>query len=185
MPAELAFLPKYVKPYRIAENSRSWDDTKLRGARMGDGRIQVAMGNRELSGKYWNFPMILQGIKEREPAMALLRRAFLENGWTLVKDWPDALLFHYAKSDTEAWLVTGPGDAERAGLEMFVIAPPPVSLTFPPPSATPEKLDPKSAGDFPFLASFPGSRFRGSKLDPDPYLVTIKDVGQPELVATG
>ena len=183
LPKELVFLPKYCQPYHIADGSRSWEDTKLRGARFGDNRIQAAMNNQELSGRYWNFALILAGAKTREAVIEILKRSFLENGWTLFKEWPDTLLWHYTQGGIQAWAITGTGDQERGRLEMFEIAPPPVSLTLTPPSALPEKLD--AAGDFPFLTKFPGSTFRVIKNDANPFSVTLQAVGQPEMVATG
>ena len=94
------------------------------------------------------------------------------------------MFLHYQKNGVEAWAQTDPLGAERAAVDMIEIAPTPFKFTLTPPSATPETVN-ASAGDFPWLAPLPGSKFRGSAPDPAPFYVPIKGASEPELVASG
>src|ERR1017187_1507747 len=95
---------------------------------------------------------------------AIIKPAFLANGWTAVHEWSAGgieLFLHYQKDGVEAWAETDPRGAERAYVDIVEIAPMPFKFALTPPSATPEPVNP-AAGDFPWLGSLPGSRFRSS-----------------------
>jgi outer membrane protein OmpA-like peptidoglycan-associated protein len=180
IPAELSFLNKVGKPYRITYEP--WTEMKMPdGDRGGNGIGKV------LRGKHWQFPVIVPGAMTQNAIWAIIKPAFLANGWTPVHEWSTGgieLFLHYQKDGVEAWATTGPGDPERAGVDMIEIAPMPFKFTLTPPSATPEPVNP-AKGDFPWLGPLPGSRFRSSAPDPAPFYVAIKGANEPELVASG
>ena len=178
IPAELAFLNKLGKPYRITYEP--WTE------------LQIPQGNRGMNGvgkvvrgKHWQFPVIVTGSMTGDAVWAIIKPAFLANGWTAVHEWSAGgieLFLHYQKDGVEAWAETDPSP-ERASVEIVEIAPMPFSFTLTPPSATPEPVNP-AAGDFPWLGPLPGSRFRSSAPDPAPFYVAIKGANEPELVAS-
>jgi OOP family OmpA-OmpF porin len=180
IPAELAFLNKIGKPYRITYEP--WTE------------LQIPQGNRGMGGvgkvargKHWQFPVIVAGAMTGDAVWAIVKPAFLANGWTAVHEWSAGgieLFLHYQKDGVEAWAETDPSGAERASVEIVEIAPMPFKFTLAPPSATPEKVDP-NAGDFPWLGPLPGSKFRSSAADTAPFYVPIKGASEPELVASG
>jgi outer membrane protein OmpA-like peptidoglycan-associated protein len=138
-------------------------------------------------GKHWQFPVIVPGTKDSDAVWAIMKPAFLKNGWTTVREWTAGgrlLWLHYTKDGVEAWALLGTGDPERAGMEMAEIAPLPVTLSLAAPAATPEVITP-AAGDFPYLGPIPGSRLRSGAADPAPFWVTPKGASQGELVAPG
>ena len=103
-------------------------------------------------GKHWQFPVIVDGAMTDEAVWAIIKPAFLANGWTAVHEWSAGgieLFLHYQKDGVEAWAETDPSP-ERASVEMVEIAPMPFKFTLTPPSATPEPVNP-NAGDFPWL----------------------------------
>jgi outer membrane protein OmpA-like peptidoglycan-associated protein len=180
MPPELTFLYKVGKPYRV--NYEPWAE------------VMMPTGDRGLNGvgklargKHWEFPVILPGAETGDAIWGVIKPAFLNNGWTISHEWSAGgrlLLLHYQKDGVEAWALTGPGDPERAGVEMVEIAPMPFKFTLTPPAATPEPVKADS-GDFPWLGPLPGSKFRSSVPDNAPFYVAIKDSNDPELVAPG
>jgi len=177
IPPELAFLNKLGKPYRITYEP--WTE------------MQIPQGNRGMDGvgkvvrgKHWQFPVIVAGAMTPEAVWAIVKPAFLADGWTAVHEWSSGgieLLLHYQKDGVEAWADIYPSP-ERAVVDTVEIAPIPFTFTLKPPSATPEPVNP-AAGDFPWLGPLPGSKFRSSVLDTDPFRVSIKDVTEKELVA--
>ena len=178
IPPELAFLNKVGKPYRITYEP--WAEMQFPDKDRGNtGRLA--------RGKHWQFPVIVPGAMNQAAIWAIIKPAFLANGWTTVYEWSAGgleLFVHYQKDGVEAWATTGPGDPERAGVDMIEVAPIPFKFTLTPPSATPEPVD-AAKGDFPWLGPLPGSKFRGSSQDPAPFYVAIKGANEPELVATG
>jgi len=180
IPPELSFLNKVGKPYRITYEP--WTEMQMPdGDRGGNGVGKV------VRGKHWQFPVIVPGAMTQPAIWAVIKPAFLANGWTAVHEWSAGgleLFLHYQKDGVEAWATTGPGDPERAGVDMIEIAPMPFKFTLVPPSATPELVNPGS-GDFPWLGPLPGSKFRSSASDSAPFYVAIKGANEPELVASG
>jgi outer membrane protein OmpA-like peptidoglycan-associated protein len=180
IPAELSFLNKVGKPYRITYEP--WTEMKMPDGDRGGGGV-----GKVLRGKHWQFPVIVPGAMTQNAIWAIIKPAFLANGWTAVHEWSAGgieLFLHYQKDGVEAWATTGPGDPERAGVDMIEIAPMPFKFTLTPPSATPEPVNP-AKGDFPWMGSLPGSKFRSSAPDPAPFYVAIKGANEPELVASG
>ncbi len=179
LPAELAFLYKVGKPYRITYEP--WTELQIPQGNRGSGGV-----GKVARGKHWEFPVIVTGAMTQDAIWAVIKPAFLANGWTSVHEWSAGgieLYLHYQKDGVEAWATTGPGDPERAGVDMVEIAPMPFTFTLTAPSATPEPVNP-AAGDFPWLGPLPGSRFRSSAPDPAPFYVAIKGASEPELVAS-
>ena len=179
LPPELKFLYTAGKPYRMVYEP--WVEIQMPDGFRGDNGV-----GKIVRGKHWQFPMVIAG-KDSSACYALVKSAFLSNGWTTVHEWTTGgsmLFFHYNQNGVEAYAITGSGDPERAGVDMVELAPPPFTFTLNPPAATPEQISPTS-GDFPFLTPLPGSKFRSSAPDPTPYTVTPKGASQPELVAPG
>ena len=178
IPAELNFLNKVGKPYRITYEP--WTEMQMPG---GDRGIGIG---KLVRGKHWDFPVIVPGARTQDAIWAIIKPAFLNNGWTSVHEWSTGgimMFLHYQKDGVEAWATTGPGEAERAGVEIVEIAPMPFKFTLTPPAAKPEPVN-ATAGDFPWLGPLPGSKFRSSAVDPAPFYVDIKGASAPELVAT-
>ena len=177
IPAELSFLNKIGKPYRITYEP--WTEIKIpQGNDGGFGKM--------VRGKHWQFPVIITGAITREAVWAIVKPAFLANGWTAVHEWPRSIemFLHYQKDGVEAWADTDTQGNERDSVEIVEIAPMPFKFTLTAPSATPEPVDP-AAGDFPWLGPLPGSKFRSSAPDTAPFYVPIKGASVPELVASG
>jgi outer membrane protein OmpA-like peptidoglycan-associated protein len=137
-------------------------------------------------GKHWRLWGDLDDSKQGPNSWNYLKPAFLENGWTVVKDnQPDggaSGIVHYLQNGVEAWAtvdITG----TRVEVQMIEIAPVPVTLTLKAPASTPEKMD-AHKGDFPYLGPMPGSNFQGGAPDPDPFWVTPKG-GDREMIASG
>jgi outer membrane protein OmpA-like peptidoglycan-associated protein len=180
IPAELSFLNKLGKPYRITYEP--WTEMQMPTGNYGNGGA-----GKMVRGKHWQFPVIVPGAMTENAVWAIIKPAFLANGWTAVHEWSAGgimMFLHYQKNGVEAWAQTDPLGAERAAVDMIEIAPTPFKFTLTPPSATPETVN-ASAGDFPWLAPLPGSKFRGSAPDPAPFYVPIKGASEPELVASG
>lgn len=180
LPAELQFLYKYGQPYRMTYEP--WAEIQMPPGPWGDngvGKLQ--------RGKHWQFPVIVPGAKDGDAVWAIMKPAFLNNGWTTVREWKAGgllLWMHYQKDGIDAWALLGTGDPERAGVEMVETAPLPFAFTLVEPAAVPETVS-ATTGDFPYLGPLPGSKFRNSSADPAPFWVTPKGASQPEMVASG
>jgi len=151
IPAELSFLNKVGKPYRITYEP--WTELQIpQGNRGMDGVGKIARG------KHWQFPVIIPGAVTGDAVWAIVKPAFLANGWTAVHEWSAGgieLFLHYQKDGVEAWAETDTNGVERASVDIVEIAPMPFKFALMAPSAKPEPVDPK-AGDFPWLAPLPG-----------------------------
>jgi len=148
------------------------------------GRGEGGVG-KVVRGKHWQFPVIVSGATTPEAVWAIVKPAFLANGWTAVHEWSAGgieLFLHYQKNGVEAWAETDPSP-ERASVDIVEIAPMPFNFTLTAPSATPEPVNP-NAGNFPWLGPLPGSKFSRSTLDTAPFYVDIKGASEPELVAS-
>ena len=178
MPPELAFLTKVGKPYRITYEP--WTEMQIpQGNRGMDGVGKIARG------KHWQFPVIVTGAMNSDAVWAIIKPAFLANGWTPVHEWSSGgieTFLHYQKGGIEAWAAADPLGPERAEVDMVEIAPIPFQFTLPAPAAKPEPVDP-NMGDFPWLAPLPGWQFRSSIADTDPFRVSITGATDMELVA--
>jgi OmpA-OmpF porin, OOP family len=177
IPAELSFLNKIGKPYRITYEP--WTEMQIpQGNRGSDGVGKV------VRGKHWQFPVIVSGGTTADAVWAIVKPAFLANGWTAVHEWSSGgieLFLHYQKDGVEAWAETDPSP-ERASVEVVEVAPIPFTFTLKPPAATPEPVN-ATAGDFPWLGPLPGWQFRSSVADTDPFRVPITGAAELELVA--
>ena len=123
LPHELKFLYQAGKPYRMVYEP--WAEIQMPGGDRGSNGL-----GKIVRGKHWEFPMVIAG-KDRDACYALVKSAFLSNGWTTVHEWTagGVLLFlHYNQNGVEAYAVTGSGDPERAGVEMVELAPLPIHL---------------------------------------------------------
>jgi len=177
IPAELQFLNKLGKPYRITYEP--WTEMQIPTGNYGSGGI-----GKMARGKHWQFPVIVTGAMTPEAVWAIAKPAFLANGWTIVHEWSAGglvLFVHYQKDGVEAWAEAYPSP-ERVVVEVVEIAPIPFTFTLKPPAATPEPVN-ATAGNFPWLGPLPGWQFRSSVADPDPFRVALTGVTEPELVA--
>ena len=178
IPAELAFLNTVGKPYRITYEP--WTEMQLPTGNYGSGGV-----GKMVRGKHWEFPVIVTGAMTDAAVWAIIKPAFLANGWTAVHEWSAGgimMFLHYQKDGVEAWAQADPNGPERASVDFVEIAPIPFTFTLKPPSATAEPVNP-NAGDFPWLAPLPGWQFRSSVADSDPFRVSITGAAEPELVA--
>jgi uncharacterized protein (DUF697 family) len=133
IPAELGFLNKIGKPYRITYEP--WTEIQIPGGDRGSGGV-----GKVVRGKHWQFPVIVPGAMTEDAVWAIIKPAFLANGWTAVHEWSAGgimLFLHYQKDGVEAWAETDPRGAERASVEIVEIAPKPFKFTHTAPSATP------------------------------------------------
>jgi len=179
IPAELSFLNKIGKPYRITYEP--WTELQIPEGNRGMGGV-----GKVVRGKHWQFPVIVAGAMTEGAVWAIIKPAFLANGWTAVHEWSAGgimLYLHYQKDGVEAWAETDPSP-ERASVDIIEIAPMPFKFTLTVPSSTPEPVNP-SSGDFPWLAPLPGSKFRSSAPESAPFYVSVKGANEPELVASG
>jgi OmpA-OmpF porin, OOP family len=180
IPPELNFLNKLGTPYHITYEP--WTE------------LQIPQGNSGMNGvgkiargKHWQFPVIVPGAVTPTAVWAIIKPAFLANGWTSVHEWTSGgleLFIHYQKNGVEAWAETDTQGIERAAVDIVEIAPMPFNFMLVAPSATPEPVDPNK-GDFPWLGPLPGSKYRSSVPDTVPFYVDIAGASEPELVATG
>ena len=178
IPAELTFLSNIGKPYRITYEP--WTEMQMPEGNYGNGGI-----GKMVHGKHWQFPVIVSGAMTGDAVWAIIKPAFLANGWTVGHEWSAGglLMFvHYQKDGVEAWVQTDPLGAERAEVDIVEIAPIPFTFTLKPPAATPEPVS-ATAGDFPWLGPLPGWQFRSSVADTDPFRVPITGAAELELVA--
>ena len=178
IPAELSFLNKLGKPYRITYEP--WTEMRIPSGFRGDGGV-----GKVVRGKHWQFPVILTGIETQDAIWALVKPAYLANGWTSVHEWTSGgimMLAHYQKDGVEAWAVVEPRGPERTTVDMVEMAPMPFKFALTAPSATPEMVKAES-GDIPWLGPLPGTKFRSSALDTDPFYIPIKGTSDRELVA--
>jgi hypothetical protein len=155
LPAELSFISKVGKPHRITYES--WAEMQMPKGNYGSGGL-----GKMVRGKHWEFPVIVSGDMTENAVWAIIKPAFLANGWTAVHEWSAGgilLFLDYQKDGVEAWAQTDPCGAAQAGGDIIESAPMPFTFTFKQPAATPEAVN-TTAGDFPWLGSQPGSRFR-------------------------
>ena len=177
IPAELSFLNNLGKPYNITYEP--WTEMQMPTGNYGNGGI-----GKMVRGKHWQFPVIVAGAETPEAVWAIVKPAFLANGWTTVHEWSAGgivMFVHYQKDGVEAWAEAYPSP-ERAVVEIVEAAPIPFNFTLTAPSAKPEPVDPDK-GDFPWLSPLPGWQFRSSVADSDPFRVPLTGVTEPELVA--
>lgn len=180
IPAELSFLNKIGKPYHITYEP--WTELQIPEGNSGMNGI-----GKVARGKHWQFPVIVTGAVTPEAVWAIVKPAFLANGWTTAHEWTSGgleLFLHYQKNGVEAWAETDTQGIERASVDIVEIAPMPFTFTLAAPSATPEPVS-ATAGDFPWLKPLPGSKYRSSVLDTAPFYVDIKGAPESELVASG
>jgi OmpA-OmpF porin, OOP family len=178
IPAELAFISKVGKPYHITYEP--WTEMQIPQGNSGSGGV-----GKVVRGKHWQFPVIVTGATTPEAVWAIVKPAFLANGWTAVHDWTSGgleLFIHYQKGGVEAWAETDTQGNERASVDIVEIAPMPFTFALKEPAAIPEPVS-ATAGDFPWLGPLPGSKFRSSVLDTDPFRVNITGAAELELVA--
>ena len=102
IPAELAFLNKLGKPYHITYEP--WTEMQIPQGNRGMGGV-----GKVVRGKHWQFPVIISGAMTPEAVWAIVKPAFLANGWTAVHEWTSGgleLFIHYQKDGVEAWAET-------------------------------------------------------------------------------
>ena len=104
IPAELSFLNKIGKPYRITYEP--WTELQIPQGNRGMGGV-----GKVVRGKHWQFPVIVTGAMTADAVWAIIKPAFLANGWTAVHEWSAGgieLFLHYQKDGVEAWAETDP-----------------------------------------------------------------------------
>lgn len=99
IPAELSFLNTVGKPYRITYEP--WTEMQIPQGNRGMGGV-----GKVARGKHWQFPVIVTGAMTPEAVWAIVKPAFLANGWTVLHEWSAGgieMLVHYQKDGVEAW----------------------------------------------------------------------------------
>jgi OOP family OmpA-OmpF porin len=177
-PPELAFLSTILKvrkniPYEI------WGEVKFPPNRdVGPAR----------QGKHWVVFAETANGTDSVAEWNKIKPAFLQNGWTLVKEYRAGGLLEvmqYSKNGVEAWAnIDTQGYPLLFFVDMIEIAPLPVTLTLAAPAATPEKIA-NEKGDFPYLGPIPGSKFHRGFRDNTPFRVLPAGAQQEEVVANG
>jgi outer membrane protein OmpA-like peptidoglycan-associated protein len=180
LPAELSFIYKFGKPYRMTYEP--WTEMQMPPGNLGSGGV-----GKMMRGKHWEFPIIVAGAKSPAAVWAILKPAFLANGWTMVREFTSGghtLWIHYQKDGVEADAITDADDAERATVNMVEVAPMPFTFSLTPPSAKLEPVD-AAKGDFPWLGPLPGSKYRSGEVDPTPFKINVKGAPEPERISGG
>lgn len=171
LPPQLSFLPSLGEVRKTMEYER-WGEFKFDP----DATIK--------RGEHWNLLVNLKGSQEPKPIWAAMKPTFLQNGWTVVKEFPagsSVVTVTYKQNGVEAWAAVDMLYTV-VRVNMVLVGPPPVSLTLAAPAATPEKIA-VAHGDFPYLAPLPGSKFHSGSQDPAPFWVTPKGASQKEMIA--
>jgi outer membrane protein OmpA-like peptidoglycan-associated protein len=175
-PPELSFLSTILKvrkniPYEM------WGEVKFP---KGDGPFK--------QGKHWF--ILAETGKGTDPVTEWekIKPAFLQNGWTLVKDSRGGGMvetLQYTKNGVEAWAnVDTDGSPLIFRVDVIEIGPLPFALTLTAPAAMAEKIA-TDKGDFPYLAPLPGSKSHGGGWDNTPFRVQPPGAEQAEIVANG
>jgi OOP family OmpA-OmpF porin len=181
LPAELSFLPT-VTTVRKDVGYESWGEVKF---------PPYGEPSTPQHGRHWTVLASIPKETDAHVAWNQVKPAFLQNGWTVVKEFAAGswvITLKTTKNGVESWAnvdfnATWPGFALR--IDLVEVAPPPISLALAAPGPTPERMASLEKEDFPYLAPLPGSKFHGGGQDPGPFWVTPKGANQPELVATG
>jgi len=177
-PPELSFLSTVLKvrkniPYEM------WGEVKF-------------PPNRDVGpakqGKHWFILAETANGSDPVTEWNKIKSAFLQNGWTLVKEYRTGGLLEvlqYSKNGVQAWAnVDTDGSPLLFRLDVIEIAPLPFTFTLAPPAATPEKIA-TDTGDFPYLAPLPESKFHRGGADNTPFRVTPPGAQEAEVVANG
>jgi hypothetical protein len=175
-PPELSFLSTILKvrrniPYEV------WGEVKFK---------LNADGGPAKQGKHWF--ILGETGKGTDPLTEWnkIKPAFLENGWTLIKEYRTGGLLEvlqYAKNGVQAWAKADyDGSPIIFRVDVIEIAPLPLTLTLTPPAATPEKIA-SEKGDFPYLAPLPGSKSHWGGADNTPFRVQPTGAQEAELLA--
>ena len=176
-PPELSFLSTILKvrkniPYEI------WGEVKF-------------PPNRDVGpakqGKHWFILAEAANGADMVAEWNKVKPVFLQNGWTVVKEYRAGGFAGSAAIREErrarrgrTWTTT----FQIFRLDVIEIAPLPFTLTLAAPAATPEKIA-TDKGDFPYLAPLPGSKFHRGSADNTPFRVTPQGADQAEVVANG
>jgi len=155
-PPELSFLSTILK-VRKNISYEVWGEVRFP---KGDGPAK--------QGKHWF--VLAETANGADPVTEWnkIKPAFLQNGWTLVKESRVGGLLEvlqYAKNGVQAWAnVDTDGSPLIFRVDVIEVAPLPFTLTLAAPDATPEKIA-TDKGDFPYLAPLPGSKFHRGGAD--------------------
>jgi outer membrane protein OmpA-like peptidoglycan-associated protein len=137
-------------------------------------------------GKHWHVYGRIKDAADQAAAWAAVKPGFFASGWKEAAEYHAGgfgAVMRYTQPGIDAWAEVSP-DPGTVLIDIIEVGPPPIALTLAQPAASPEKVDP-AKGDFPFLASLPGSKLTGGSHDPGPMLVTLPGASQPDVVATG
>jgi hypothetical protein len=109
IPAELSFLNKIGKPYRITYEP--WTEMQDPGGKSGKRRGWQGGARKALA-----VPRHRSRRHDEDAVWAIIKPAFLANGWTAVHEWSAGgieLFLHYQKDGVEAWAETDPRPGTR------------------------------------------------------------------------
>ena len=138
-------------------------------------------GTATLRGKNWHLRGTTAGNLTTDQQRALVTKAFLAAGWTIVKEGQSDILkivSHGVVSDARVSYFDN-----NVIIDAIEVAPNPLHITLRPPAAKPEKMA-VDKGDFPYLTPPPGADFKNGGEDRDPFWVQLPGESSKELVAT-
>jgi outer membrane protein OmpA-like peptidoglycan-associated protein len=179
-PAELSFLPSLMTvrkniPYE------TWSEIQFPPP-PNEGTAQ--------RGKHWYLIGEIQKEADRQKVWDAIKPAFLQNGWTVVREERRIGQFinvlRYARNGVQAWanLIVEGGTPTFVRMDVIEVGPIPISLTLAAPGPAPEKMSPEK-GDFPYLAPLPGSKFHSGGVHNSPFSITPPGAAQSEMIAPG
>jgi OOP family OmpA-OmpF porin len=177
-PPELSFLSTILKVRKNA-TYEIWGEVKFPPNRDAGAAKQ---------GKHWFILAETGNGSDPVTEWNKIKPAFLQNGWTLVKEYRAGGLLEvlqYSKNGVQAWTnIDTDGSPLIFRLDVIEVALLPFTLTLAPPAATPEKIA-ADKGDFPYLAPLPGSKFHRGGWDNVAFRVLPTGTQQEEVVANG
>jgi outer membrane protein OmpA-like peptidoglycan-associated protein len=177
-PPELSFLSTILKVRKNA-TYEIWGEVKFPPNRDAGAAKQ---------GKHWFILAETGNGSDPVTEWNKIKPAFLQNGWTLVKEYRAGGLLEvlqYSKNGVQAWTnIDTDGSPLIFRLDVIEVAPLPFTLTLAAPATTPEKIA-ADKGDFPYLAPLPGSKFHRGGWDNVAFRVLPTGTQQEEVVANG
>lgn len=181
-------IPPYLSFLHGVMNVKAVDHEEWNEYQFPPGPWGVAGPDTLRRGKHWHiWGPVNGGGTDKHVTWGVLKRAFVAAGWVVVKEFdsqPLMNVLHFNKNGLDVWADVGVGEPPNETMEIIEVAPLPLSLSLAAPAPAAERVDP-AKGDFPYLASLPGSTLLGGDHDPAPLSVTMPGASQPEIVATG
>lgn len=181
LPPEMTFLHAFGQVHDYSPY-KAWD--KATFPRWGGNKVDKV-------GHHWIVWVEVPGPKDNDSVLARMTPAALGAGWTVVYDdthRTGLVELRYQKNGVEAWAdeITDFGySTAHVNWEVVEVAPPPISVILPEPSATPEKMPTGEKGDIPYLTPIAKSVPYGGRDSDQPWSLKWKGASQAEIVSNG